>query len=144
MKTELIELDRLRKAKQLSDERHKALIISLEEENKAFFNERNQIADELAQAEEKVREIGLSLYGQTGEKHLFGGVLVKEREKIGYDPAVGLLWAQDNCKMLVKTVLDEKGFTKLLKGMENKPEFVTIEKIPFVTIPKELNLVAEE
>jgi hypothetical protein len=68
-------------------------------------------------------------------KKFYGGFGVQEKKKITYDFDTALQWAKEK-NMFV--TLDVSSFEKAVEGM--KLDFVTIDKVPQVTKPKEIKL----
>ena len=92
--------------------------------------------------EEKLRELTLAIFKETGEKHPAPEVNIREVEKLEYKPENGLYWAiQHN----IALKLDTLAFEKLVKASpETFSSFVKIEKIATATIATNIPAQVEQ
>ena len=90
-------------------------------------------ADVLATREKQLREYGLSLYAQTGNKAPCVGVSIRSMTRLQYDAAEALKWARHHD---VALSLDKGTFEKIAKV--TPPEFVEFIVEPQATIATDL------
>lgn len=83
----------------------------------------------------KIEKEALTLFESTKEKKMFGGIGIQERVEISYDADKALEWAKSKDMFLA---LDTKSFEKAVEWL--KLDFVSIDKKPKVTFPKEIKL----
>jgi len=84
-------------------------------------------------AEDKLRELVLKAYAETGDKAPAVGVGIRERTVLTYDNKIAFDWAKAH-KMALK--LDTSAFEKIAKV--DPPDFVKITTEPQATIATEL------
>lgn len=134
------------KIERLADarERTQDAIHRITEKRKALDAEISPLVAELkvlqaqeGSEEEALREAAEIEYVATNEKHVAPGVEIKNYTKLTYAKDKAFDWAQANAPfLLTKPQLDVKTFEKV--ALTSKPEFVTIEQKPQVTIAKDL------
>ena len=123
------------KAVELKNQRN----ILLEEWNKAnqvLFDALTQAGAEVAEVEDRLRELTLRAYAETGDKAPAIGVGIREVTKYAYDPKTALNWAIEH-KMALK--LDETKFKNHVKA--DPPDFVTVTTEPQATIATNLETI---
>uniref|UniRef100_A0A6M3L1I4 Uncharacterized protein n=1 Tax=viral metagenome TaxID=1070528 RepID=A0A6M3L1I4_9ZZZZ len=86
-----------------------------------------------AEAEDKLRELALQAYAETGEKAVAPGVGIRVRTLLGYSTKEAFEWAIEH-KLALK--LDPSAFEKIAKT-SNIP-FVSMTEEPTATIATEL------
>ena len=101
-----------------------------------FFADVVTAASVVGEAEDKLRELTLQAYAETGNKAPALGLGIRERTVLTYDDKVAFDWAKSH-KMALK--LDVSSFEKIAKA--DPPEFVKITTEPQATIATELNKV---
>ncbi|KKN72923.1 hypothetical protein LCGC14_0406270 [marine sediment metagenome] len=106
------------------------------DENKDMLDIVVAVAQEVTEAEVKLRELTLQAYAETGNKAPAVGVGIREVTKLDYDGKVAFDWAKSH-KMALK--LDVSAFEKIAKA--DTPDFVKITTEPQATIATELNKV---
>lgn len=103
--------------------------------NTDFFAEVVTAASMVSEAEDKLRELTLKAYAETGDKAPAVGVGIRERIVLTYDNKVAFDWAKAH-KMALK--LDLSAFEKIAKA--DPPDFVKITTEPIATIATELKV----
>ncbi len=88
------------------------------------------------EAEDKLRELTLLAYKETGNKAPAPGVGIREVPKLEYDTSVAFEWAVEHTMALK---LDVSAFTKIVKA--SPLGFVTITNPPQATIATELKRI---
>ena len=122
--------ERARKA-----EETKALIqVAFERQNRAILQETVDTANQVREAEAKLRELTLAVYAETGDKAPALGVGIREVTKFLYDIRVAFDWAVEH-KMALR--LDMSAFEKIAKV--SAPSFVRVYQEPQATIAQDLN-----
>lgn len=116
-------------------DRHKALLderrSQFEQENADLVTSVRALGDEISELKENIRPLAEAEYERTGSKKLWGGVGIREKTSLNYDPADALAFAHEKDMFLT---LDTKAFEKAAESL-GLP-FVTVEKVPQVTFPK--------
>ena len=92
----------------------------------------NQLASSFSLIE---TEIKVEFEKDKTVKKFYGGFGVQEKKKITYDFETALKWAKEKDMFVT---LDVPSFEKAVEGM--KLDFVTIDKVPQVTKPKEIKV----
>ncbi len=123
------------KSQELADKK-KTLYDAFQSEHSEFFGEVATVATEVSEAEEKLRELTLRAYAETGNKAPEVGVGIREVTVLTYDGKVAFDWAKSH-KLALK--LDTEAFKKIAKA--DPPDFVKITTEPQATIATELNKV---
>jgi len=101
--------------------------------NQALFDDADETSFAQDMAEEKLRELTLKAYAETGNKAPVPGVGIRINQKVALD------WAKAH-KMALS--LDKRAFEKMAKaGPETKPDFVKIIEEPQATIATNLEVV---
>ena len=104
-----------------------------------FFAEVATAGSKASEAEDKLRELTIKAYQETGNKAPALGVGIREVTKLGYDPKEAFRWALEH-KLALQ--LDTKKFATLAK--DGTIEFVTITTEPQATIATDLNQFIED
>jgi len=125
------------KAQGMADQK-KALYDEFQTTHCEFFGDVVMAGTIVSEAEDKLRELTLQAYAETGNKSPVNGVGIRERTILTYDNKVAFDWAKAH-KLALK--LDTKTFESIVKA--DPPSFVTITKEPIATIATELKLVEE-
>ncbi|KKN74746.1 hypothetical protein LCGC14_0387880 [marine sediment metagenome] len=127
-----------KKAKELADKRQ-ALYDEFTTLHCDFFADVATAKSKVALDEEKLRELALQAYAETGEKAPAPGVGIRELTKLEYDAGVAFDWAKAH-KMALK--LDTTAFEKIVKA--DTPEFVKVTTEPQATIATDLDAILTE
>ena len=106
-----------------------------ESDNKAILDDAILTATVASEAEQKLRELTLKAYAETGNKAPAEGVGIREVTKLNYDPKIAFDWAKSH-KMALK--LDVPAFDKIAKA--SQPDFVKITQEPQATIAQNLEV----
>lgn len=93
----------------------------------------------LTEVEGRLRALALTTFAQTKHKQVADGVGIRVQTQYRYDMEVAIQWAQTHAPILLKQTLDTEGFLQLCKKENTRPDFVTAEAIPSVTIGKDLS-----
>ena len=110
-----------------------------EYENHDLLLEISEARDRVGDVEERLRELTLQAYADTGNKAPAPGLGIRERTVLTYENKVALDWAKAH-KMAIQ--LDKKAFEKIAKA--DPPSFVTISTEPQATIATNLEEIKEE
>lgn len=97
---------------------------------------------ELTEADEVVRRYAVATFEVTGEKRVYPGVEVRITEKLDYDKAAAVAWAERSEMLPVEKVLDWKAFEKVAKTVQLP--FVTRVPVASATIAPDLAAAAVE
>ena len=124
-----------RKAMELKSQRD-TLLEDWNKANQELFDALTQAGAEVAEVEQKLRELTLEDYALTGNKAPMLGVGIRERTVLTYDGKVAFDWAKAH-KMALK--LDVPSFEKIAKV--SPPEFVKITTEPQATIATQLEAI---
>lgn len=96
-----------------------------------------EVRKELERYDSEAREVALEVYKEHGLKD-FGGAQVKEYTKLNYSEQDAITWCVQHTHLsLIEQKLRKKEFEKV--AVELKPDFVTVEVDPRVTISKDLS-----
>jgi len=125
-------------SQKLSD-RRKSMYDDFISQHTDFFADVASAASKVAEEEDKLRELTIKAYQETGNKAPAPGVGIREVTKLEYDPKEALRWAQEH-KMALQ--LNKTAFEKLAKT--DTPEFVTVSTEPQATIATDLSEVLKE
>jgi len=87
-----------------------------------------------------VRELGVTAYGETGNKKVHPAVTVKMYTTLAYDPADALEYAREHLHNALK--LNKSAFEKVAKVADL--DFVTIGQKPGATVAKDLSKYLDE
>ena len=117
-------------------EERNRLLAEWTETNKEVFTRASDASLLMGEAEEKLRELTLQAYAETGDKAPVIGVGIRERTVLTYDNKVAFDWAKAH-KMALK--LDTSAFEKIAKA--SPPEFVKITTEPQATIATQLEVI---
>ena len=126
-----------RKSKEKADKR-KSMYDAFIELNTDFFADVVVAATVVSEAEDKLRELTLQAYAETGNKAPVKGVGIREVTKLEYDTKEAFVWALEH-KMFLK--LDVKPFEVMAKSVDI--DFVTITQEPQATIATNLEEVTK-
>lgn len=121
------------KSQGMADKR-KALYDEFQATHCEFFGDVVTAATVVSEAEDKLRELTLQAYAETGNKAPAEGVGIRERTILTYDGKVAFDWAKAH-KMALK--LDASAFEKIAKA--DPPDFVKITTEPQATIATNLD-----
>lgn len=122
-----------RQQSQIMADKRKSMYDEFIEQHTDFFAEVATAASKVGEEEEKLRELTLQAYAETGNKAPAIGVGIREVTILTYDNKVAFDWAKAH-KMALK--LDTKAFEKIAKA--DPPDFVKITTEPTATIATEL------
>jgi len=128
------------KARQAREKAVKAKNLAFTEwadQHKTLLDTFNSTAQQVREAEAKLRELTLQVYEETGNKAPTKGVSVKIFEVLNYDPKVALKWAMTH---QIALSLDKKSFEVFAKAAPL--DFVTITKEAQATISQDLSGIA--
>ncbi|MBA7585417.1 hypothetical protein ES708_27396 [subsurface metagenome] len=101
-----------------------------------FFGDVATAASRAGEAEEKLRELALQAYAETGNKAPAPGVGIRERTVLTYDTAEAFNWALEH---RIALQLNKTAFDKLAKtAPETRPAFVMVTTEPQATIATQL------
>ena len=120
-------------ATELKDQRD-VLLKEWNEANQVLFDSLTQQEFCVAYTEDRLRELTLQAYTETGNKTPAPGVGICEVTKLEYDPQDAFAWA---IKHLVSLKLDVIEFTKIAKV--SPPDFVEVTTEPQATISHNLD-----
>jgi len=109
------------------------------ETNQVLFDNEANVKETCSEAENKLRELTLQAYAETGNKAPAVGVGIRERTILTYDVKIALDWAKAH-RMALQ--LDKKAFEKIAKA--DPPDFVKITTEPQATIATNLEIYKEE
>ena len=124
-----------RKSQEMADKKRSMYDVFIDL-NTDFFAEVATAASMVSEAEDKLRELTLKAYAETGNKAPAPGIGIRERTILTYDGKVAFDWAKAH-KMALK--LDTNAFEKIAKA--DPPDFVKITTEPQATIATELEKV---
>jgi len=105
-----------------------------EKYNAQTLDNLTQAGADVAVEEQKLRELTLQAYAETGDKAPAEGVGIRERTVLTYDGKVAFDWAKSH-KMALQ--LDKRAFEKIAKA--DPPDFVKITTEPQATIATNLD-----
>ena len=131
----LEEVGKLREKQRELSEKIRTAREEFEEQHKEEIQVAMQAGQETMEAEQKLREIALSVYDSTKEKQLYGGIVIKVMKVLKYEEKDAMYWAKTTGLALK---LDKVAFKKIAKA--DTPEFVTISEVPSVAIPTKIDL----
>lgn len=107
-----------------------------EEDNALLVSEIKELQDKLATCFTEIEtDIKEEFEKDKSVKKFYGGFGVQEKKKIIYDFDTALKWAKEKNMFIT---LNVDAFEKAVEGLEL--DFVTIDKVPSVTKPKEIKL----
>lgn len=86
--------------------------VEWELENTDLLVAQHEAANELIGADQELRQLGLSLFAETGQKRPGVGVEIRMVAKLDYLPSAALVWAKEHGTALL---LDKKAFEKAAK-----------------------------
>lgn len=125
----------LRATLESKTQEHHELQVAFNQQHATLIEAKCKAASDCAQAEEKLRELTLKAYAETGSKKPAPGVGIRLVKQLHYDEAEALAWAiesgAESCLALQKS-----NFNKAAEGL--KLDFVKIEEIPQATIARQL------
>ena len=121
-----------RESQEMADKR-RALYDEFQTTHCEFFGDVVTAATKVSEAEDKLRELTLKAYTETGNKAPAEGVGIREYTVLSYDNKIAFDWAKSH-KMALK--LDIKAFEKIAKA--DPPDFVKITSEPQATIAANL------
>jgi len=122
-----------RDSQEMADKR-KSLYDEFQTTHCEFLGDVVVAATVVSEAEDKLRELTLQAYAETGNKAPAPGVGIRERTILTYDNKVAFDWAKAH-KMALK--LDTSAFEKIAKA--SPPDFVKITTEPQATIATNLD-----
>ena len=122
------------KSQEMADKR-KTLYDRFQTIHSELFGDVVVAATVASEAEDKLRELTLQAYAETGNKAPAIGVGIRERTVLTYDGKVAFDWAKSH-KMALQ--LDKKAFEKIAKA--DNPGFVKITTEATATIATELKV----
>ena len=125
-------VDARQRSQQLSETK-KLSLATWEQDNLALLDGVALAIRQTDEAENRLRELTLQAYAETGNKAPAPGVGIRERTVLTYDGKVAFDWAKAH-KMALK--LDTTAFEKIAKV--SPPEFVKITTEPQATIATNL------
>jgi len=125
-------------SQKLSD-RRKSMYDDFISQHTDFFADVASAASKVAEEEDKLRELTIKAYQETGNKAPAPGVGIREVTKLEYDPKNALMWAVEHRLALQ---LNKTAFEKIAKT--DTPEFVTVSTEPQATIATDLSEVLKE
>ena len=106
-----------------------------EKYNAQTLDNLTQAGADVAVEEQKLRELTLQAYAETGDKAPAEGVGIRERTVLTYDGKVAFDWAKAH-KMALQ--LDKRAFEKIVKA--DTPDFVKVSTEAIATIATELKV----
>ena len=125
-----------REKSQLLSDKRKTMYDAFIGEHTDFFADVATATSEVGEAEDKLMELTLQAYAETGNKAPEVGVGIRILTKLSYDGKVAFDWAKEH-KIALK--LDTKAFEKIANASdETRPSFVSVSKEPQATIATEL------
>ena len=127
-----------RRISQIAVDNKKLLVKEWEKKYSGFLADCLANLNVVSEAEDKLRELTLQAYAETGDKAPAVGVGIRERTVLTYDGKVAFDWAKAH-KMALK--LDSKAFEKIAKA--DPPDFVKITSEPQATIATNLEIKEE-
>jgi len=104
-----------------------------------LISRKNSKAQELTEAESRLRQLAEDAYRQTNDKNPVAGVKIRLVTKLNYDPQDALNWAIEHKLALA---LDTKAFEKIAKT--SPMDFVLVESVPQATIARDLGAVYQK
>lgn len=129
----------LRKDKTTLDNLKKESMAKWQEDNNELLAQLELGSTVLAKAEDRLRDLTIKAYNETGNKKLAEGVGIREVTRLEYDQNIALNWAREHDLCLM---LDKKRFETLAKT--NPVDFVTIKTETQATISPDLKVETEE
>ncbi len=120
------------KARELKSQRD-TLLEEWNKANQVLFDTLTQAGAEVAEAEDKLREMAVAQYAETGEKAVAPGIGIRVLSRLGYDSKEAMDWA---IKHELALKLDTSAFEKIAKT--SNLSFVIISEEPTATIATEL------
>ena len=110
-----------------------------------WLNENKTIIDVLeatktvcAEREVTLREMAVKVFGETGNKQVAPGVVIRAMTRLNYEYKDAIIWALDH-RLALK--LDSSTFDKMVKANPLPFDFVKITEEPTATIATELQRV---
>ena len=119
-----------RKSQEMADKK-KALYDEFRVTHRELFEDVVVAAEVVSEAEDKLRELTIKAYNETGSKTPAPGVGVREMTTLTYD----------SVELRLQLKLDKTAFEKIAKA--DKPDFVKVNKEPQATIATDLAEVKE-
>ncbi len=126
---------RVRQQSQVMAAKRKALYDEFISKHTEFFADVATAASKVNETEDKLRELTLQAYAETGNKAPAPGVGIRERTVLTYDNKIAFDWAKAH-KMALK--LDTSAFEKIAKA--DTPDFVKVSTEAIATIATELKV----
>ncbi len=127
-----------RQVAQFMADKKKAIYDDFISHHTDFFAEVVVTATKASEAEDRLRELTLAIYQETGNKKPCEGVGIREITKLDYDPKEALKWAMSH---QIAISLDKKSFEGFAKT--TPLDFVKISVEAQATIATDLSKVLE-
>lgn len=138
----------LRAGKAVATERADALKEAFARDNHDVLWQVQMYAQDLNEAEAKLREMALEAFLATGAKRPVSGVAIQQRSRLLYDADAALAWAieQQRPALLQLRRADFERVAKALAsaGVDDALPFVESETLPVATIATDLSPLAKE
>lgn len=139
MKTELLNIKAYREQKAQLKDKYNELMDQFKAANKDLIEQIDQASEKLDQEENKLRDLALQKYAETGEKKLDFGVSIRVKKILEYDQGEAFKWAKEHSLALS---LDKKAFESIAKTQDL--EIVKIREEPQATIPQNIEVISNE
>jgi len=130
-----IVVDARRRAQVASDAKAAARI-EWETQNRGLLDEAIATAEQVTDAESRLRELTLQVYSETGDKAPMVGVGIREMTRLEYDKTAAFNWAVEHVMALK---LDTSAFEKIAKA--SPLAFVKVSQEAQATIATQLEIV---
>lgn len=112
-----------------------------EAQHASLIAEYKAAVESVAQAEAALRDAGLAIYAEKGDKVPLPGVKIKLFTELDYDSKEAFHYALDH---KIALALDRKAFDSLAKSEHTRPEFVTVTQVPKALLDKDMDAALKE
>jgi len=141
LQDQVVNVARARQEAQRLSDKKKAMYDEFISQHTDFFADVVVAQTKVSEEEDKLRELTIKAYHETGNKAPAQGVGVRELTKLEYESKKAFEWCLDH-KIMLK--LDTPAFEKMAKmAPETRPGFVTVYTEVQATIATDLSKVIE-